>query len=111
MGLFPSLALKTGEISQKLGRGRHTTRHIELYPINNALIGDTPGFGALDLEGYQISRKALRITFRNSKNSSRPVVIQIVPISENRPALYAQRLQTGRLPQADMKAIARSIDI
>lgn len=58
-GLFPSLALKTGEISQKLGRGRHTTRHIELYPINNALIGDTPGFGALDLEGYQISRKAL----------------------------------------------------
>lgn len=57
--LYPSLSLETGEVSQKLGRGRHTTRHIELYPANGALIGDTPGFGALELEGYQIERPAL----------------------------------------------------
>lgn len=57
--LYPSLDLATGEVSQKLGRGRHTTRHIELYPANGALIGDTPGFGALELEGYTIERAEL----------------------------------------------------
>ncbi len=57
--LYPELELPTGEVSQKLGRGRHTTRHIELYPANNGLIGDTPGFGALELEGYEIERTCL----------------------------------------------------
>lgn len=57
--LYPSLTLETGEISEKLGRGRHTTRHIELYPVNGALVGDTPGFGALELEGYSIERTEL----------------------------------------------------
>ncbi len=57
--LFPALSLETGEISDKLGRGRHTTRHIELYPQNGGLIGDTPGFGALELEGYEIKRAEL----------------------------------------------------
>lgn len=57
--LFPELQLETGEISAKLGRGRHTTRHIELYPQNGGLIADTPGFGALELEGYDIVRTQL----------------------------------------------------
>ncbi len=61
--LYPSLNLETGEVSQKLGRGRHTTRHIELYPVNGALIGDTPGFGALELEGYNIERTDLSSYF------------------------------------------------
>ena len=42
--------LKTGEISNALGRGRHTTRHTELYRIGSGYLADTPGFGALDLE-------------------------------------------------------------
>lgn len=57
--LYQTLTLETGEISVKLGRGRHTTRHIELFPENGALIGDTPGFGALELEGYEIKRTDL----------------------------------------------------
>lgn len=57
--LYQTLALETGEISEKLGRGRHTTRHIELFPENGALIGDTPGFGALELDGYEIKRAEL----------------------------------------------------
>ena len=57
--LYPELELQTGEISDKLGRGRHTTRHIELYPSNGALIGDTPGFGALELEGYPLNKEDL----------------------------------------------------
>lgn len=57
--LYPELALPTGEVSEKLGRGRHTTRHIELYPANGGLIGDTPGFGALELLGYEIKKSEL----------------------------------------------------
>ncbi len=57
--LYPELTLATGEISEKLGRGRHTTRHIELFSSNGAYVGDTPGFGALELEGYQIEKATL----------------------------------------------------
>ncbi len=46
----PGLKLKTGEISKKLGRGKHTTRHVELIPLTGGgLIADTPGFSNLDL--------------------------------------------------------------
>ncbi len=47
--LMPELELETGEISTALGRGRHTTRHVELHPIGDALIADTPGFSTIDL--------------------------------------------------------------
>ena len=46
----PSLILETGEISQKLGRGRHTTRTATLYHLADGYIVDTPGFSSLDLE-------------------------------------------------------------
>lgn len=46
--ISPELALKTGEISSSLGRGRHTTRHVELIPLEGGLVGDTPGFSAID---------------------------------------------------------------
>ncbi len=42
-------ALETGEISKKLGRGRHTTRHVELFPVGNGFFADTPGFSSLEL--------------------------------------------------------------
>lgn len=47
------LNLKTGEISDALGRGRHTTRHTEFFLVKNMLIADTPGFSALDLDKYE----------------------------------------------------------
>ena len=44
-------AIKTAEVSEKLGRGRHTTRHIELYRLDeNTFIGDTPGFSSFDTD-------------------------------------------------------------
>ena len=47
--LYPGLDLPTGEISEKLGRGRHTTRHVELYPDGaGGFLADTPGFSAID---------------------------------------------------------------
>lgn len=49
--LLPELNLKTGEISDKLGRGRHTTRHVELFDIGDGcLIADTPGFSTVECE-------------------------------------------------------------
>ncbi|MBE6702388.1 MAG: ribosome small subunit-dependent GTPase A [Ruminococcaceae bacterium] len=49
--LFPFLSLQTGEISRRIARGRHTTRRVELYPLDHlpeAYIADTPGFSMLD---------------------------------------------------------------
>lgn len=49
----PELDIKTGEISKALGRGRHTTRHTELYKIRGGYIADTPGFSKLDLDIFE----------------------------------------------------------
>ncbi|UJL47895.1 ribosome small subunit-dependent GTPase A [Virgibacillus sp. NKC19-16] len=47
--LNPSLLLKTAEISKSLGRGKHTTKHVELQQVHHGLVADTPGFSSLDL--------------------------------------------------------------
>lgn len=47
--LAPDLKLKTGEVSRKLKRGRHTTRHVELLVCGEGLLADTPGFSSLRL--------------------------------------------------------------
>lgn len=46
--LYPDLKLQTGEISRKIARGKHTTRRVELYPIGEGYVADTPGFSMLD---------------------------------------------------------------
>lgn len=48
--LSPELGRQTGAISQKLGRGRHTTREVEIFETLGGRIADTPGFASLDLE-------------------------------------------------------------
>ncbi|MEJ9279926.1 ribosome small subunit-dependent GTPase A [Ureibacillus thermosphaericus] len=48
--LIPNLNLKTGEISQSLGRGKHTTRHVELIEVAGGLVADTPGFSSFEFE-------------------------------------------------------------
>mgnify|MGYP002607749731 CR=1 FL=1 len=64
--LDPAFSLATGEISEKLGRGRHTTRHVELFPVAGGLIADTPGFSAFDQEkgGEALDKDTLAETFR-----------------------------------------------
>lgn len=47
--LLPELELKTGVISNVLGRGKHTTRHVELFELFGGWVADTPGFSNLDL--------------------------------------------------------------
>ena len=56
--LDPTCAITTGDVSQKLGRGKHTTRHIELFRLaGNALVADTPGFSSFDVNQMELMRK------------------------------------------------------
>lgn len=56
--LDPSFQLRTQETSKALGRGKHTTRHCELFPIGQGLVADTPGFSSLDFSHLEIAKLA-----------------------------------------------------
>ena len=56
--LCPDLKLATGEVSEKLGRGRHTTRHVELYDLGeDTFVMDTPGFSSFDTDQMDVILK------------------------------------------------------
>lgn len=63
--LAPSLCLPTGEVSDKLGHGRHTTRHIQLFSLpDGTYVADTPGFSSFDTEQMeQILKENLQYAF------------------------------------------------
>lgn len=65
--LFDRLELATGEVSEKLGRGRHTTRTVELFRCENGgYVADTPGFASLDLEKTEmVAKEDLPYAFRD----------------------------------------------
>lgn len=50
----PELELKTDDISSHLGRGKHTTRHVELIGVENGLVADTPGFSSLEFNEMEL---------------------------------------------------------
>ncbi len=56
--LCPGLMLPTGTVSEKLGRGRHTTRHVELYRLDeDTYVADTPGFSSFDTDQMELLLK------------------------------------------------------
>ncbi len=63
--LYPEARIATGEVSKKLGRGRHTTRHVELFSLpNGTKIMDTPGFSSFDTERMEVgSPETLALAF------------------------------------------------
>ena len=68
--LNPKWNLKTGEVSLALGRGRHTTRNVELYEFLDGKVLDTPGFSALDFSIYK--KEDIKYAFREFFNYSCP---------------------------------------
>lgn len=63
--LEPEFSLQVGEVSEKLGRGRHTTRYVELLALRGGLVADTPGFSSFDVERMEfIPKEELGHTFR-----------------------------------------------
>lgn len=63
--LDKNLNLKTDEISYALGRGKHTTRHVELFKFKNCYIADTPGFSSLDFK--ECTKEDIRNSFKEFK--------------------------------------------
>lgn len=80
--LRPGLELKTSGISSHLGRGKHTTRHVELIEIGDGLVADTPGFSSLEFQEIEavelgscfpeISRAAENCKFRGCLHVKEP---------------------------------------
>lgn len=80
--IAPELALETGEISDSLGRGRHTTRAVSFYDVHGGKIADTPGFSSLDYEVKEaealtdcfpeISQASQRCKFRSCTHTHEP---------------------------------------
>ncbi|MBS4198910.1 ribosome small subunit-dependent GTPase A [Bacillus sp. FJAT-49732] len=80
--LNPELQLKTDEISSHLGRGKHTTRHVELMEVREGLVADTPGFSSLDFTNIEaedlayafpeISEKSEECKFRGCLHVNEP---------------------------------------
>lgn len=80
--ISPELQLATAEISQSLGRGKHTTRHVELIPLYDGLVADTPGFSAIDfleMEAVELPKQfpefvaaASRCKFRECMHHKEP---------------------------------------
>ena len=63
--LLPGANIETGTVSERLGRGKHTTRHVQLYELGNGTyIADTPGFASLDVEMLcEISKENIQHCF------------------------------------------------
>lgn len=103
--ISPELNLATGEISTSLGRGRHTTRHVELIPLNEGLVGDTPGFSAIDFTEItvaelnhqfpEIARASVECKFRECKHLHEPkcAVKEQVDKGDISPTRYKHYLQ------------------
>ena len=67
--IVPEFNIEVDAVSSKLGRGKHTTRHVELYDIgDDTFIADTPGFASFDIEMMQtIDKQELQYDFREFK--------------------------------------------
>lgn len=63
--LLPQAQIPTGEVSERLGRGKHTTRHVEIFPVGeNTFIADTPGFASFEIQMMQsIAKEDLQYDF------------------------------------------------
>jgi ribosome biogenesis GTPase / thiamine phosphate phosphatase len=97
----PDLELKTNDISSHLGRGKHTTRHVELIKVAGGLVADTPGFSSLefmDIEQEDLNycfpeflQMSENCKFRGCKHLSEPKCAVKAAISEGRIAEYRYR--------------------
>ena len=66
--LIPHANMETGEISDKTSRGKHTTRHVEIFKIEDGYLYDTPGFTSFDLTG--IEENELQLYYPEIRTSS-----------------------------------------
>ncbi|MFY4773841.1 ribosome small subunit-dependent GTPase A [Metabacillus sp. RGM 3146] len=95
--LMPELELKTSVISSHLGRGKHTTRHVELIPAGDGLVADTPGFSSLDFT--EIEAEELTYCFPEMKELSQDCKFRgCTHVSEPKCAVK-DAVQKGSIPK------------
>jgi ribosome biogenesis GTPase / thiamine phosphate phosphatase len=94
--LRPDLQLKTNDISTHLGRGKHTTRHVELMEVGGGLVADTPGFSALEF--HDIEEEQLPLCFPEFRERSHECKFRgCTHIAEPKCAVK-KALESGEIP-------------
>ncbi len=107
--LEPGFSLLVGEISDKLGRGRHTTRHVELYRLNNgAVVADTPGFSSFDTDQTEVRPKEmLASTFREFKPYLEQCRFVGCAHVKEKGCAVREALKEGKIPSSRHKSYVR----
>ena len=105
--LEPDFHISVGDISKKLGRGRHTTRHVELYELScGAIVADTPGFSVFDAE-ESVSREEVQHMFPDFEPYlGKCRFVDCAHISEPG-CVILEALETGRLQTTRHKSYVR----
>ena len=98
--IFPNAGLATGEISQKLGRGRHTTRTVELLKTAGGYIADTPGFSSLSFEQEDILKDDLVDCFREFADFSTECRFTSCSHTSEKGCAVLEAVEKGDIPES-----------
>lgn len=99
--LDPDFQRPVGEISEKLGRGRHTTRHVELFRLKNgAIVADTPGFSSFEEEGVGCPPEELQYAFREFAPYLDQCRFQDCAHVKEKGCAVLEALETGKIAQS-----------
>ena len=106
------LAIKTAEISMKLGRGRHTTTHVQLYPLlSGSYVADTPGFSSVELDRFdQIRKEELAGCFREFSSYLGQCRFADCSHTKEQGCAVLQAVQEGKIPLSRHKSYTAMYD-
>lgn len=107
--LEPGVVIATGEVSEKLGRGRHTTRHVELFRLSfGAVVADTPGFSSFDVERMELMRKEeLQHCFREFSPFLDECQFQDCAHVKEKGCAVLEAVKVGKIPQSRHQSYVR----
>lgn len=99
--LEPTFAIETGEISEKLGRGRHTTRYVELFRVGTALVADTPGFSSFDADRLGLlDKETLADSFREFRPYLKDCRFVGCSHTKEKGCAVLEALEAGKIPSS-----------
>lgn len=107
--LEPGVVIATGEVSEKLGRGRHTTRHVELFRLSfGAVVADTPGFSSFDVERMELIRKEeLQHCFREFSPFLGECQFQDCAHVKEKGCAVLEAVKAGKIPKSRHQSYVR----
>ena len=106
--LQPDFVLQVGDVSEKLGRGRHTTRHVELFQVGDGLVADTTGFSSFDVEQMEaIPKEDLASTFREFRPYAHLCRFQGCAHVKERGCAVREALAEGRIAPSRHQSYVR----